>query len=108
MPVIARISTEIVSISAGCSGDVEGEFKSLDMLTSGKGASGFSETTRLLNDDASGSLVIGISMLELFFSSSFGRITSKRAFTRVRVPAGDGVGVTSSFNGGKTIAEYFS
>ena len=106
MPVIARISTEIVSISAGCSGDVQGEFKSLDMLTSGKGASGFSETTRLLNDD--GSLVIGISMLELFFSSSFGRITSKRAFTRVRVPAGDGVGVTSSFNGGKTIAEYFS
>ena len=108
MPVIARTSTEIVSISAGCSEGAEGEFKSLDMLTSGKGGSGFSETTRLLNDDTSGSLVIGISILELSFSSSSGRITSKRAITRVRVPAGDGVGVTSSFNGGKIIAEYLS
>lgn len=105
MPVIARTSTEIVSISADCSEGLGGEFKSLDTLTSGKGGLGFSENAGLVDDTSS--LVIGISTILLCCSSSLGR-TSKRVITRVRVPAGDGVGVASSFNGGKTIAEYLS
>ena len=108
MPVIARTSTEIVRISAGCSEGLEREFKSLDMLTSGKGTSDFSENIGPIDDDTSGSLVVGISRILLCFSRSFGKTISRCACTRVSVPAGDGVGVDSSFNGGKIMTEYFS